>query len=105
MKLQSIRNERGVAPLPELVLIALVLALVGVALYQSNHQAPKDLGANIKPAVVTVGNVAEVTARDLEKATDEDTTLGIATEEAASQFTAVDEDVTDLGDSFNENNF
>jgi len=89
----------------ELVLAALVLTMVGVALYQSNHHKPNDVGASLKPAVATATNVAEVTAREVQKSAETDTALSETAESSADQFGAVDDDVANLEASFNENNF
>jgi cytoskeletal protein RodZ len=106
MKLNTLRDQRGVAMLLELVLVAAVLTLVGVALYQSNHQT-HNTAADVsnKPTVATATATAEAAAKQLQDNTTAEAGLSAAPESAASDFQATGADVTNLGDSFNENNF
>ncbi len=89
----------------ELVLVGLVLALVGVALYQSNHQPPKDAAIELRSPKATASAQAEVAAKAIEKSVTDDTALSAAAASTADQLNEVDGDLTDLGGSFDESNF
>jgi hypothetical protein len=105
MKLNTLRDQRGVAMLLELVLVAAVLTLVGVALYQSNHHASNTADVANKPTVASAATTAETAAKQLEDNSTAEAGLSAATESSTGDFQAVGADVTNLGDSFNENNF
>ena len=100
-----LRNEQGVAMLLELVLVAAVLALVGIALYQSNHHAAQTAEVSNRPATVSTGGAADLAAKAVQQDADSNASLSAATESSADELNSIDNDATNLGDSFNENNF
>jgi hypothetical protein len=102
----QLRDERGIAMLLELVLIAGVLGLVGLALYQSNNHTKDSAALVNKNAVPAAVTQADAAAKTIEAdATTDDGLSAEAETAAADDFAGVDDDVTNLGDSFNENNF
>src|SRR5690349_259665 len=105
MKTNTLQDQRGVAMLLELVLVALVLTLVGVALYQSNHQQPKDAATTIQSQLTTPEAAADAAAKLVEHDSADDAALSAEVDSSADALTAVDNDVTDLGGSFNEASF
>jgi hypothetical protein len=105
MKRQLLRDERGVAMLLELVLVALVLTLVGVALYQSNHQTPKDASKTVQTQITTPEAAADAAASLVQRDATDEAALSTAVDSSADELTAADADVTNLGASFNENSF
>jgi hypothetical protein len=105
MKAWILRDERGVAMLLELVLLALVLTLVGVALYQSNHQRPKDAATTIQSQLTTPEKVADAAAAAVERDSVSDAALSDEMDASADELMAADADAMNLEGSFNENSF
>jgi type II secretory pathway component PulK len=101
----ELRDERGVAMLLELVLVAAVLALVGIALYQSNHHAADAPAVSSRPTTVSASGAADLAAKAVQQDSDSNAVLSATTESSADELTSADSDATNLGDSFNENNF
>jgi hypothetical protein len=102
----ELRDERGVAMLLELVLIAGVLGLVGLALWQSNHHTKDSASLVNQKAVPAVVTQADDAAKQIQTdATADDSLSAEAESTGVSDFAGVDDDVTNLGDSFNESNF
>ena len=99
-----LQDQRGAAMFFELLLVAGVLTLVGVALYQANHAAAKTTAvhaAAVAAPVIAANGAATAAEQD---ATAE-ATLSAGAETAVNQVTAADTDVSNLGGSFNANNF
>jgi Tfp pilus assembly protein PilX len=105
MNARTLRDERGVAMLLELVLVALVLSLVGVALYQSNHQKPKDAATTVQSQLTTPEATAEAAASLVERDSADDASLSAAVDSSADELSAADADAANLEGSFNENSF
>ena len=104
MKRTYLKDERGVAMLIELLLVAAVLAIAGVAFYQSHKTASNQSAASVvKPSVVnaTVG-LADSAAAISETESASDATLSASAEAVSSEVTDTDTDVSNLGGSSNE---
>lgn len=82
----------------ELVLVAAVLTLVGLALYQSNHRGDKvaQLGT---PTKLTTAQAAESTVKAVEQSANDEIAAAAAAETSANEFTSVNGDITNLGGS------
>lgn len=88
------RSERGVAMMLELVLVAAVLAVVGLAVYGANNRS-KMADAPAKP---TVESVSKETARAAAVSSAREAALSAATAEAtADEFTSAEADLDALG--------
>ena len=89
----------------ELVLVAAVLTLVGVALFQSNHKsAPAASDAASLPKLTT-SQAAESAAKAIEASANTELEVSAAADTEADELSAVDADVTNLGSSSNATNF
>lgn len=88
----------------ELVLVAAVLALVGLALYQSNHSRAGKAD-QAQPVKLTTSQTAESTVKAIEKDVDDEIATAAAAETAADEMVSVSEDVINLGASADANNF
>lgn len=109
MKLVLKQDERGVAMVLELILVAFVLGLAGLAIYQSAHRtastpSPSPVAA-ANPTPSTVPNTTSGVAASIAQQADTDATSE-ATDAAASQTAAdqvgqSDTDVTNLGGTSN----
>jgi Tfp pilus assembly protein PilX len=97
-----LRNQRGVAMLVELVLLAVVLGLVGLALYLANHRVENRA---VSQGKVTTTSVAEASVKAMEQEAEAEAVLSTEAEAAADEFTAADDDAANLGDSFDESRF
>ncbi len=105
MPTTTFQNERGIAMLLELVLVALVLTLVGVALYQSNHQQPKDAATQIQSQLTTPEATADAAVKLVERDSADELILSAAIDSSADELMAASDDLTNLGGSFNEDSF
>lgn len=103
MRTKFLRDERGVAMLLELVLVAAVLSLVGLALYQSNHRNEK--AAQPVPARLTAAQAAESVVKAVEQSANDEIAAAAAAEASADELTAVSDDVVNLGGSTNAYSF
>ena len=97
--LPYINDQRGVAMLLELVLVAAVLALVGVAVYQTSHHSQTASNTSVAPAKQSAANSA---ANAAEAAANNETNLSNSAEAAAdNEVNAANQDATNLGGSSN----
>lgn len=100
MKQNYLNDQRGVAMLLELILVAAVLGLVGVAIYQVNQHAATTASVVSSPkAVPAAVGLADSAAAISETSANTDASLSASAETAASQVTDTDVDVTNLGGS------
>jgi len=105
MRHSFLREERGVAMLLELVLVAAVLVLVGLALYQSNHRTANPAALLNQQPAASADTVAAQAATAAEADVNNDAEANAAADTASGELSSVDDDVTNLGDSFDENAF
>jgi Tfp pilus assembly protein PilV len=99
MKKSYLHDQRGVAMVLELVLVAAVLGLVGLALYQSSQHTKEASTTNSPKAAIGAGslvNSAEVLSNQDSAADD---SLSASAETTADAATEADIDVTNLGGS------
>lgn len=88
------RSERGVAMLLELVLVAAVLAVVGLAVYGANNRAK----VAEQPAKPTVQSVSKETVRAAAANSAREAALSAAAAEAViNEFKDADADLNALG--------
>ena len=107
MNTSYLRDQRGVAMLMELALVAVVLSLVGLAVYQAT-QHPKNASVSTSPAAATAGSAAGLAASAAAVVQTEpaaDASLSASADATASEVSATDNDVASLGDSINANSF
>jgi Tfp pilus assembly protein PilX len=105
MQTNYLRDQRGIAMVFELVLVVAVLALVGLAVYQGSHRTPAASLQNPPAAPSSAQGLAASAAATVEQESAADTNISAGAEASVSELSATDDDVTNLGDSFNENNF
>ncbi len=108
MKQNYIHNQRGIAMLFELILVAAVLALVGMAFYQSNHHSANTASvvtSKTAPAPNSAAGVAAATAASVIQDTAADTDLSSSADTTASEVTNTDADAANLGDTLDANSF
>jgi uncharacterized protein (UPF0333 family) len=98
--LPYINDQRGVAMLLELVLVAAVLALVGLAVYQTGHRSAKTASTSTS-APNAKQSVANSAAAAAESAANTEASLSAGAEDAAGELAQTDQDVTNLGGSSN----
>ena len=107
MNQNYLRDQRGVAMVLELVLVAVVLGLVGVAVYQVNHRAttPTASVSGKAPAVNSAEGLANSAAAITESSAADDASLSASAESSAGDVTDTDVDITNLGGSTSENSY
>jgi pyruvoyl-dependent arginine decarboxylase (PvlArgDC) len=107
MNIKQLQEQRGVAMLLELILIAAVLSLVGLAVYQSSHRGSPVAGAvkSVAPASPTAAGLAAEAAKTVEQDSSDEVTLSADAEGSADELDAADTDTSNLEGSFNENSF
>ncbi len=105
----NLRDERGVAMVFEVVLVALVLSFVGLALWQANQHAKSaapTAAVETKAAAVTADATAVAATKLVEDDLASDIAISAAAESAqADEFTAAANDAANLGGSFNDSDF
>ncbi len=102
MKTIRNNNEHGFAMLLELVLVAGVLAVIGFALYRSNHTTTNTAAlVNPQPAA-TLNTEANATANAAITDSSNEATASAANEAANDEIGATDSDVVNLEASSNE---
>jgi hypothetical protein len=101
MSTKYLRDQRGVAMLLELVLVAAVLALAGLAVYQANHRQAADL-QNTPSSPTTAVGLAASAAAITEQESGNDVALTAEDEAAVDEMSQADNDVSDLGGTSNE---
>jgi hypothetical protein len=99
MRQNHLRDQRGVAMLLELVLVAAVLALAGLAVYQANHRAEVANVQNNAPAADSPEGLATSAAAIVVEDSDSDAIVSTEAEAAATEAEAAQTDVTNLGGS------
>ena len=95
-----VRNDHGAALLEEIILVAAVLVLVGVAVVQS-----RDKSVSSTTVGATADSVAAGAAQTLTQDAATEMALSADAEAAADEAAAADTDVANLEASFNENGF
>jgi adenosine/AMP kinase len=89
----------------ELVLVALVLGLIGLAVYQFN-QNQKTASVTSSPAVnAGAADLAASAAALVQTEAATDASLNTAADATASEVSASDDDVANLGDGIDANTF
>lgn len=105
MNQHYLQDQRGVAMLLELVLVAAVLGLVGVAVYQSSQRNSPTASVTSKPAANSAVGLANSAATIGQTESDKDSVLSASAEASADQLTEADMDVTNLGGSSSANSY
>ncbi len=106
MKQNYLNDQRGVAMLLELVLVAAVLGLVGVAVYQSNHSSNPTASVAGQPAAAkSAVGLANSAAAISETSSAGDAALSATADASANQVTESDIDASNLGGSSSANSF
>jgi hypothetical protein len=109
MQKQNLRDERGVAMVVEVVLVALVFSFVGLAIWQANAHTKKTAAAAVvvvPVAPTTADTSADAAAQLIQDDSTSDITIGNDSETSqAAQFTAASSDASNLGGSFNDSDF
>jgi Tfp pilus assembly protein PilV len=100
MRQQYLRDQRGVAMVLELVLVAAVLALAGLAVYQANHQA-QTASVQTKHATSATEDLANSAASIAGADSTSDATVSDGADAMADEITASENDVTTLGGTSN----
>jgi hypothetical protein len=100
VKQNKFSDQRGVAMIFELVLIAAVITLAGLAVYQ-NSQRSKVVSDKTSQAPTTAFGIAASAAATAEQESVSDLSLTAEADASADELTATDEDVTSLGDTAN----
>lgn len=105
MKEKVVPDERGVAMILELLLVAVVLVLAGLAIYQSDHRPAANTAAPVavtpSPAPSTASGEADAIAQQAEQDAATQATTSASTQTAASQVSGSDSDVSSLGGTSN----
>lgn len=106
MKQYYLRDQRGVAMFLELVLVAAVLALVGVAVYQANNRNSPTASVVGKTAAPnsTEGLAASAAAVAVQDSA-ADASLSASADATAGEVTQADTDAANLGGSLDANSF
>ena len=106
MKQNYLHDQRGVAMLLELVLVAAVLGLVGVAVYQANHRSASPTAAvTATPAAAGAAGLAAAAAATVVQDSAADVALSTEADATAGEVTDADNDVANLGGSLDANAF
>ena len=100
MKQKYLRDQRGVAMLLELVLVAAVLALAGLAVYQANHRSSV-ANSTSAPKADSAQGIAETAAKIGTTDLTNDAAVSGAADVMASEANNAAEDVTTLGGTSN----
>jgi hypothetical protein len=101
MKHSYLRDQRGVAMLLELVLVAAVLTLAGLAIYQADHRSESTPVASAPSAPSSTTGLAASAADVSEQASATDASLSAAAESSAADVSQSDSDASNLGGSSN----
>jgi cytoskeletal protein RodZ len=99
MQPKILRDQRGVAMIFELLLVAAVLLLVGFAVYQANHSKTAATPPTTAPASNTASDLAASAAATTIQDSATDASLSAAAESASDEVSATDSDVSNLGGS------
>jgi hypothetical protein len=100
MNTSHLRDQRGVAMVLELILVAAVLALVGFTIYQSANR--KTAANQTGKTIQSTENLATSAAQVADQASAADTDIANTAESAAAgELSDTDADITSLGDTAN----
>ena len=100
MNRSALRDQRGVAMVLELLLVAVVLSIVGLAVYQAaSHTGTPLLGKAATPS--TAEGIAATAAATAEKESSADSTISAAADASADAVSQSDQDLSNLGDTAN----
>jgi hypothetical protein len=105
MKQNYLHDQRGVAMLLELVLVAAVLGLVGVAVYQSNHRAKTATVQSQPVAADSTTALANAAAATVVQDSATEAALSADSDATAAEVISADDDAANLGDTLNANAF
>lgn len=102
--MKQLRGKRKPKMLPELVLTVLVLSIVGVALYQSNHEVSETA---VKPGevLISASTAADLTLRVAQQGMAADKTTSEQAEAVGDEFAAASAATLSLGSSVDANSF
>jgi Tfp pilus assembly protein PilX len=105
MKRNYLHDQRGLAMVVELLLVAVVLSFVGMAVYQSTkHSAPAAAKTDTKTADAKVGLAASAAAiGESEQASDDK--VNATSDTSADQINDSDVDISNLGGSTSGESF
>lgn len=100
-----IRDQRGVAVVFELIIVALVLALAGLAVYQANHHempnsesAAVNSGAALPPEPLgSATDIAASAAAAATQAATAEATIAASADKSVTQLSDSTSDATNLG--------
>ncbi|GAC1370298.1 MAG: hypothetical protein NVSMB39_3040 [Candidatus Saccharimonadales bacterium] len=104
MKQNYLHDQRGIAMVVELMLVAVVLSLVGVAVYQSNSHKPTASKVAAPAAVSATGLATSAASIGLSESA-ADASISASADSSADQLKDSDVDVTNLGGSTSANSF
>jgi Tfp pilus assembly protein PilX len=107
MKQTHLRDERGVALVLELVLVAAVLGLVGLAVYQATRRpAPQTSTTSVAtPAPNSAAGLAASAAAITTQDTAADTSASAAADNIVGEVVSSDADISNLGGASNAGSF
>jgi len=98
----TLADQRGVAMVFELVLVAAVLVLVGLAVYQTGHHAKTaSVVTSPTPPPNSPQGIANAAGTAALQDSASDASLSASAESATDELSSSDQDVTNLGDSSN----
>ncbi|HUD11135.1 MAG TPA: hypothetical protein VMS08_01890 [Candidatus Saccharimonadia bacterium] len=101
MQQKYLRDQRGVAMLLELLLVAAVVTLAGLAVYQADHRPKTTASAAAQTAPSSPAGLAASAAAVSEQSSATDAAISADADSSASQINQTATDVTNLGDSSN----
>jgi Tfp pilus assembly protein PilX len=101
MKSKYLSDQRGVAMVIELVLVAVVLGLAGVAVYQSAHHNKTASTTTAPKADNSAAGLASQAADSAVQDSATDASVAATAETSTDELSATDSDVANLGSSSN----
>jgi hypothetical protein len=101
MQKQYLRDQRGVAMLLELVLVAAVVTLASVAVYQADHRPKTTPIATTQTSPQSPAGLAASAAALSVQASATDAAISADSDNSAAQLDQSASDVTNLGDASN----
>lgn len=105
MSKNILRDQRGVAMVLEIALVAVVIGLVGLAVYQATRSTQTAKQTNTAPAADSKQGLANSAAAILEEDSKSEVSASAQAESLTSEVTAADSDVSTLGGSANVGSF
>jgi Tfp pilus assembly protein PilX len=104
--LQHIRDQRGIGMVFELVLVALVLGMVGLAIYQASQNSQRASQNQTAPAASnSAAGLAESAATIVEADSSTDATTSASADNLTAEVIAADNDISSLEGSSDANSF